>query len=336
MPSAKLASNLRLRVARKLSYARRRIGHRIAHRQGFIGRAVTSMFGGGGHFILVDYPTSASNEPRYGYGRPPHLRLAELLGEHDEQYAGVLQGLTAYTEDLRAISLDNIDPREPCWRCGLLFGIDGASLYGLTRQHAPRAYLEIGSGNSTLFVDRARRDGAIDMKITSIDPYPRREIDAICDVVIRQPLESADLTVFDELQPGDMVFFDGSHRVFMNSDAVVFFLDVLPRLPPGVLVGIHDIHLPDDYRPEHADRYYTEQYLLASYLLGETSWLTPVLPCWYVSRHPQLGELARSLLPPEFVAAPTRVTNARSQDSSYGVICWLRTGPRARASSVDA
>ena len=44
-----------------------------------------------------------------------------------------------------------------------------------------------------------------------------------------------------------MVFFDGSHRTFMNSDATVFFLEVLPTLPAGTLVGIHDIYLPDDY-----------------------------------------------------------------------------------------
>lgn len=50
----------------------------------------------------------------------------------------------------------------------------------------------------------------------------------------------------------DVVFLDGSHRVFMNNDASVFFLDGLPRLPPGVLVGVHDIFLPEDYGPDAA------------------------------------------------------------------------------------
>lgn len=42
----------------------------------------------------------------------------------------------------------------------------------------------------------------------------------------------------------------------------------LSQLPLGVLVGIHDIDLPWDYRPGWAIRYYNEQYLLAVHLLA--------------------------------------------------------------------
>jgi hypothetical protein len=270
-----------------------------------------------GHFIRLPHPPSANDGPRYGYGRPPHPRLAELLSRHDSEYIGVLRRLETYTEELLAIPRDETSPSEPHWRNGFLFGLDGVSLYGFTRDRTPRRYIEVGSGNSTLFVDRARRDGDVNMEIVSIDPFPRREIDAICDSIVRQPLESTDLSVFSSLQEGDIVFVDGTHRVFMNSDVTVFFLDVLPELPPGVLVGIHDIHLPDDYRPEHTDRYYSEQYLLAAYLLGESSWMRPVLPCWYASHHPELGDLARSLVPP-----------ADPSEGAHGVIFWLQTEPR--------
>jgi len=272
---------------------------------------------GGGHFIRLDYPPSSNNEPRYGYGRPPHSRLAELLSRHDSDYLEVLNGFERYTEGLLAIPIEETSPSEPYWDNGFLFGLDGVSLYGFTRERTPRRYVEIGSGNSTLFVDRARRDGDISTEIVSIDPYPRREINAICDRVIRQPLESANLEIFSELQAGDIIFLDGTHRVFMNSDVTVFFLDVLPELPPGVLVGIHDIHLPDDYRPEHVDHYNSEQYLLAAYLLGESSWMRPVLPCWYASHHPEFGNLARSLAP-----------QADSEENPHGVIFWLLTKPR--------
>lgn len=315
------------RAIRISRYAGRAVGRRIADRQSVLGRAASAV-SGGGYFILVDYPPTARAEPRYGYGRPSHPRLSRLLGQRDDDYRDTLNGFAAYTEDLLAIPLEKADPREPHWRNGLLFGLDGVSLYCFIRQRAPRRYVEIGSGNSTLFVDRARRDGDIDMEIVSVDPFPRREIDAICDRVVRQPLESADLGILDGLQAGDVVFLDGSHRVFMNSDATVFFLDVLPELPPGVLVGIHDIHLPDDYRPEHADRYYSEQYLLASYLLGEPRWIRPVLPCWYISHHPELGELARSLIPQQFVQNPTRGGRATAKGGSHGVIFWMLTAPR--------
>lgn len=79
-------------------------------------------------------------------------------------------------------------------------------------------------------------------------------------------------------------------------------------------MGIHDIHLPDDYRPEHVKRHYSEQYLLACCLLGEPSWIRPVLPCWYATHHPELGVLTRSLVPQGF--------------EHHGVIFWLETQPR--------
>ena len=258
-------------------------------------------------------PHRPTRRPEYGYGRPPHARLAEQLSEGDDDYRNILLEFAGYTDALLEIPAAHTDPREPHWHNRFLFGIDGASLYCFTRTRAPRRYLEVGSGNSTLFVDRARRDGGIDMEITSIDPHPLRDIDSICERIVRQPLETADLEIFSELEPGDIVFMDGTHRVFTNSDAVVFFLDVLSELSPGVLVGIHDVHLPDDYRPDHTNRHYSEQYLLAAYLLADSNWIQPVLPCWYASHHPELGAIARSLVP--------------QTCRSPGVIFWLKIEP---------
>jgi hypothetical protein len=272
----------------------------------------------GGHHVRIPWdPPPAQPQPRYGYGRPPHARLTELLARGEGRYRELLEGFARYSGELSGIRLDRGGPLEPHWRSGFLFGIDGATLYGFVRDRSPRRYVEVGSGNSTLFVDRARRDGDIAMEIVSLDPAPRREIDSICDRVVRTRLEDADLSVFDELEAGDILFMDGTHRLFMNSDVTAFFLDVLPELAPGVLVGVHDIHLPDDYRPEHNDRYYSEQYVLAAYLLAEPGWLRTELPCWYVSRHPELGGLARSLLPRAFAA-----------EQPDGVIYWLTTSSR--------
>jgi hypothetical protein len=90
------------------------------------------------------------------------------------------------------------------------------------------------------------------------------------------------------------VFFDGSHRVFMNSDVTTFFLDVVPRLPRGVLVGVHDVYLPDDYPPDWARRYYSEQYILAAMLLA-SELLEPLLPCWYASGNDELASILAPL-----------------------------------------
>ncbi|HEV7517344.1 MAG TPA: class I SAM-dependent methyltransferase, partial [Thermoanaerobaculia bacterium] len=92
---------------------------------------------------------------------------------------------------------------------------------------------------------------------------------------------------------GDVVFHDGSHRVFQNSDTAVTFLDVLPALAPGVALGVHDVYLPWDYPPQWARRYYSEQYLLAAYLLADCPWLQVLLPNHFITHDEGLsGKLA--------------------------------------------
>ena len=239
--------------------------------------------------ITLDYRPTARNVPRYGYGRPPHQRLRGILAAHEVAYARSIATIAGQAEALRRISVHQERPEEPAWVNGFLPGLDGAALYAFVRDRAPRRYLEVGSGNSTKFVARAIRDAGLSTTITSIDPEPRAEVDALCDQVVRAPFEEADLAPFAELRAGDVVFFDGSHRVFMNADTTVFFLDVLPELAPGVLVGVHDIRLPDDYDVAFAERWYSEQYLLACWLLGGSAHMRPELAAAYVTRHTALA-----------------------------------------------
>ena len=203
--------------------------------------------------------------------------------------------IAAYGGELAEIDLHAQDPREPSWVNEWLPPLDAAAIYAFIRSRSPALYVEIGSGHSTRFAARARRDGRLDTRIVSIDPRPRAEVDELCDRVLRSPLEAADLSVFDELSDGDVVFFDGSHRTFMNSDATVFFLELLPRLANGVLVGVHDVFLPYDYPQEFADRYYSEQYLLAAHLIGGNPAIEPVLPAYYVARHAGLSAITDPL-----------------------------------------
>ena len=241
-----------------------------------------------GFSLTLDYRPSDALAPRWGHGKAPHAVLREVIAQHEDTYSVQLERASAFAQDLRAIERTSSDAREPSWINGFVPGLDGVALYALLRERKPRHYLEIGSGNSTKFVARAKRDGALDTTIVSIDPHPRAEVDGLCDAIIRRPLETAGAQVFDELESGDIVFFDGSHRTFTSSDSTVFFLEVLPKLPIGTIVGIHDVFLPDDYPPDWTDRYYSEQYLLAAYLLARCRWLEPILAAWYVSSHPYL------------------------------------------------
>ncbi|HKQ18856.1 MAG TPA: hypothetical protein VJW75_03840 [Candidatus Eisenbacteria bacterium] len=77
----------------------------------------------------------------------------------------------------------------------------------------------------------------------------------------------------------------------MNSDVTVAFLEILPRLATGVRVQIHDICLPYDYPPTYGDRFYSEQYVLAAYLLGGARGARVLLPNAFVSQDPELASV---------------------------------------------
>ncbi|MGH9030845.1 MAG: class I SAM-dependent methyltransferase [Acidimicrobiia bacterium] len=237
--------------------------------------------------IGLSYPTSARNEPRYGYARRSHTQLEELLAKHVPTYRAALARIATYAADLAAIPA-----RGPAahWDNPWITGLDAASLYAFLRDRRPARYIEVGSGHSTWFAARARVDGSLATDIISIDPSPRRDVVEVCDALMCTPLEDADLSIFDDLQAGDLVFIDSSHRVFMNSDVVAFYLDVLPRLRSGVLVGVHDIYWPDDYPSHLAPAYLSEQYLLGAYLLAETPWIRPVFACHFVTTRPELRD----------------------------------------------
>lgn len=193
--------------------------------------------------------------------------------------------------------------------------MDAAVLMGMIGTRRPARYLEIGSGNSTLYARHAVRAASLGTRIVSIDPSPRADVDAICDQVIRVPFERCDLSVFDEIAPGDIVMYDGSHRVVQNSDATAFFLEVLPRLPPGVLVHVHDIFWPVDYPPDWGRRLYSEQYLVGAMLLAATPTFRVVMPNRFVSLDPDLAPLKAALFhadlhrDPRF---PARLANGAS------------------------
>ena len=245
--------------------------------------------------IRLDYPVQS--RPRYGYGLPRHGKLYEILDRGRPRYTALLKSLEQYAPSLHSISVEPSPAAsgEPHWNNGMFPATDAFCLYALLCRNNPAHYVEIGCGNSTRFARRAIRDHALRTRITAIDPTPRCEIAGVCDELIQTPFEDVDMAVVDQLAAGDILFCDSSHRVFMNSDVAVFFLDVLPRLKPGVLVHLHDILLPDDYPAQWIDRYYSEQYLLACCLLAETTRFETLLPNHFISTDPELQRLVTEL-----------------------------------------
>jgi predicted O-methyltransferase YrrM len=269
----------------------------------------------GQQIVFLDYPVTPA--PRWGFGKPAHAALAEILGRNRESYRQTLASFLQFQEHLLKIPRTAAaDSPQPCWVNKWLPPPDEAALYGFLGLNRPQRYVEVGSGQSTKWARRAIRDLGLATRITSIDPHPRAEVDALCDTVLRRRLqELPDAAVFDALEPGDIVFVDGSHRIFMNSDVTVFFLEVLPRLKPGVLVQVHDVALPYDYPPAWADWFYSEQYLLAFALLEGSARFEVVLPNAYVSGDAELAA----------VLGPLWQHPALAGVKGGGMSFWLRT-----------
>lgn len=212
----------------------------------------------------------------------PHL--ARIISARKEVFERNLKELSALKPVVEEIVAGDSPVKGINWSMGYVPALDGLTLMRAALG-SPSTYMEIGSGNSTRFVKAALTHAGSTVKIVSIDPEPRAEIDALCNRTIRSRLEDVDLGIFDMLERGDVLFIDNSHRSFMNSDVTVAMLDVLPRLKPGVLVGFHDILLPFDYPERWEQRAYNEQYLLGCQLLANPQYFDIQFANYWICRN---------------------------------------------------
>jgi hypothetical protein len=127
-------------------------------------------------------------------------------------------------------------------------------------------------------------------------------------------VEDVDVHMFDRLNKNDVLYIDNSHRVFMNSDATAVFLDIMPRLRQGVMVEIHDVTLPYDYPAEWVNRYYSEQYLLAAYILARGNIFEIILPNMFISHDDELKN----------ILAPLWETERLKNVETHGCSFWAR------------
>jgi hypothetical protein len=241
--------------------------------------------------IFLDYPVDM--QPRYGHGKKAHKGLYEIIDEHRADYKKIIALAVANKErfwDIKKAEQET-DSSKPGWNNGFLPGLDIIAIYTLLSKYKPKKYIEVGSGNSTKVAYKAKQEQNLSTEIISIDPQPRAEIDNLADTVIRMPYENIDFDVVDRLEANDILFIDNSHRILPNSDAMVFFMETLPRLKKGVIVHIHDIYLPYDYPQFMCDRAYSEQYGLAFYLLANPDKYKTIFPNYFVSKDAELAKM---------------------------------------------
>lgn len=197
--------------------------------------------------------------------------VADLCDQAMPVFRNWIDRLNANAGDLSAIG--DSPPPAPRWRQDWFPGLDGAMAYTIVRGEQPERIVEIGCGHSTRFFARAVGDGGLGTSITAIDPAPRADLEGVgvrfIQATVQQAMERPDgQQCFRELRPGDVLSIDSSHILMPGTDVDILLNRVLPTLPSGVLVHIHDMFLPDDYPKSWSWRGYNEQLGVATLLGG--------------------------------------------------------------------
>jgi predicted O-methyltransferase YrrM len=153
--------------------------------------------------------------------------------------------------------------------------LDAAIGYTMLRLRRPARLVEVGSGHSTRVFARAIADGALATRLSAIDPAPRADISALPVALSRVPVQRAARALFADLRAGDILVVDSSHVLMPGSDVDLLFNDVMPALPMGAIVHVHDIFLPRGYTNHYyldQNRHWNENYLLGALLLENPRW----------------------------------------------------------------
>jgi predicted O-methyltransferase YrrM len=189
------------------------------------------------------------------------------------QHTLLLQMCDLYPE------FDWLDHQTPARRFhlnqGYFAAADSICLYSMLRIFRPKRVIEVGSGfTSALMLDVNERFLDLQTRLTFIDPYPER-LEAVLQPadrshcrILREPVQTVAPTTFDDLESGDFLFIDSSHVSKTASDVNYLLFEVVPRLPTGVFVHVHDIFWPFEYPPEwiREGRAWNEAYLVRGFL----------------------------------------------------------------------
>ncbi|MBL7790353.1 MAG: class I SAM-dependent methyltransferase [Chitinophagales bacterium] len=157
---------------------------------------------------------------------------------------------------------------------------DAEYWYSMIRRCKPKRVIEVGCGYSThltqLAIQKNKKENPdFHCEHICIEPFERPWLENLGQKVYRERLELLDLSLFDTLESGDILFIDSSHVIRPQGDVITYFLHILPRLKSGVIVHFHDIFTPFDY-PEswilEEVRLFGEQYMLEVFLSNNSEW----------------------------------------------------------------
>ena len=237
----------------------------------------------------AEYRELFLNWERHGFHvRPVHFYdpipdtqlLPETLWTQPSELAGINMNDSMQLDLLRnhfskfRVEYETVPAEPPPGQLWPFGGTDVLVAYCMVRHFQPRRIIEVGSGFSSVVLGQAAAKNK-NSALICIDPFPREFVRkgnsiAALQSLMETKVQDVELDFFSQLESGDILFIDSSHTVKTGGDVNYLFLEVLPRLKAGVIVHVHDIFFPFEYRRDwmlEEFRFWTEQYLLQAFLI---------------------------------------------------------------------
>jgi predicted O-methyltransferase YrrM len=233
----------------------------------------------GAHILPKHYYTSIPDYKWLNENKSVWCRRVDMTGvewDLQSQLAWLERQCQPFYDEVRGLGV-YADVTDGAY--GLGFGpIESQVLHCVCRAAKPRRIVEVGGGVSTACMLYALRknssEGSPACEVSCVEPFPALALSGLDGIeLVQSMVQTLPLSFFDRLQAGDILFIDSSHSVKTGSEVPYLYLEVLPRLKPGVLVHIHDIFLPYLYQRDVLKDYFDwqETALLAALLKGNSS-----------------------------------------------------------------
>jgi predicted O-methyltransferase YrrM len=209
------------------------------------------------HYYVPLASTRQLRKSRDRWNRP--VDLSQLPLDAKKQRETLKNWIAPYEPEYRGNKtyLDGVENH-----AGPGFGyIEAQALHGFIRKTRPHRIVEIGSGISTwcmlAALETNRKENGSSYELSCIDPNPSEFLSSLPVQLQTAIVEDVDLEFFNRLESGDLLSIDSSHAVRCCGDVARIYLEILPRLKPGVFVHIHDVMFPYMF-PRDVEHVYTQ------------------------------------------------------------------------------
>ncbi|MGC6487714.1 MAG: class I SAM-dependent methyltransferase [Planctomycetota bacterium] len=254
------------------------------------------------------------------YRRDLDAQAPDAIGGVDlntDSQLSVLVELARWCREFDFPEVAGVTSSQRYWRNNGFFpGGDGVVLFGLLRMLKSKAVIEVGSGFSSALMLDMRDAGLIPgASLSFIDPDCARLRSLLRDrdgesvSILEKRVQDVRDAEMPALSAGDIFFIDSSHVASVGSDLCHIVFEMLPKVPVGCLVHVHDVAWPFEYPAEwfKEGRAWNEAYLLRAFLQYNDSF---EVYFW--------GSMLKSLYPNEVEAALPLL------GKSAGSSIWLR------------